>query len=61
MARYKNKKFLGDFWLDEYHGEDGLCLLCERNNGIIRTRDGDRYCICPNGRTKKSLIGGTNP
>lgn len=53
--RYKNKRLLSKLWLEDYLGEDGLCLLCFQNNGIVQTRDGQKYCICPNGRTKKAL------
>lgn len=55
MARYKNKKLLADIWLEEYDGKDGFCLLCVKNSGLIMTRDGLKYCICPNGRTRKTL------
>lgn len=55
--RYKNKKFLSDLWLEEYDGKDGLCLLCVKNSGLILTRDGNRHCICPNGRARKAIYG----
>lgn len=46
------KKQFSELWLNEFLGKNGLCLLCN-NSGFISTRDGDKHCICPNGRTIK--------
>jgi hypothetical protein len=62
VARYKNKKFLSNLWLEEYASK-GHCMICG-NKGIIDTRGnmktpagypcgGIAFCICPNGRVMK--------
>jgi hypothetical protein len=63
--RYKHKKLLADFWLENYWNKDvgigGLCGLCGNTGKIDTTKSaispmglnsgGVYFCICPNGRT----------
>jgi hypothetical protein len=62
----KNKKWLSNFWCDNYiDNNSGLCSLCG-NTGVIDTTKsavspagvhcgGKHFCICPNGIASKEM------
>ena len=52
MAKPITKNQFADLWLEEFMSKDGVCLLCDQF-GSIATKDGSKFCICPNGRARK--------